>query len=151
MWYVVQTLKGRERRDTEGIKADVAVDGEDAFIFESERMFRIGGEWIKELKPLFPGYIFVSSKDIERFSQRLRRRNHNLRLLTVGGKITHITEAEEKYLRDIGGEDRIVRYSEGICIDDTVKITSGAFISISRFRRDCFVRGVTLSVKCSAP
>ena len=58
-WYVVQTLKGREYRVAEDIRNDIAGDAEPVFILENELEYKIKKEWIKDRKPLFPGYIFV--------------------------------------------------------------------------------------------
>ena len=126
-WYVVQTLKGRERSDAGHIQEDVISADEEAFVFENEREFRINKEWVKELEPLFPGYIFVITRDIEDFAARLRRSKHRLRILEVEGAAVPIREDEEAYLKRIGGEDHIARYSEGIRIGDRIEIESGAF------------------------
>ena len=58
-WYVVQTLKGREKRVADEIKEKVAGENETVFIFENEMQYKVKGEWKKDRKPFFPGYIFV--------------------------------------------------------------------------------------------
>ena len=127
MWYVIQTIKGKEQEHAANIKRNVIADEERVFLIESERPFRLKGKWLKELKPLFPGYIFLETGDIEDFAKRLRKRYRTLKILAVDGKMVPIRDEEEAYLKSIGGEEHIVRYSEGIRIGDRVEITSGSF------------------------
>ncbi len=125
MWYVVQTLKGQESKAAQEIKAIVLEENEEAFTLESERMFRIKGKWIKDSKPLFPGYLFVITDSPNAFDERLRAkcRRH---LLRVDDEITPIRSDEENYLSILGGKEHIVRFSEGYRRGDKVQIESGA-------------------------
>ena len=43
-WYVVQTLGGRERKDAEKVRIDIAGEDDEVFIIENEKEFRINGE-----------------------------------------------------------------------------------------------------------
>lgn len=127
MWYVIQTLKGQENKVAEEIRDRIAEEGETVFIFENEMEYKIKGKWIRDRKPFFPGYIFVEmdQENAEFFNRRLRKKNR--RLLDVDGKITPIYEAEEDYLKRLGGDEHVIHYSEGFRVDDMVVITSGAF------------------------
>ena len=127
MWYVIQTLKGQESKVATEIKDRVVEEGETVFIFENEMEYKIQGKWIKDKKPFFPGYIFVEmDKDrVENFDRRLYKKKR--KLLDVDGVITPIKPEEENYLRGLGGDEHIIRYSEGFRVDDMVVITSGAF------------------------
>lgn len=127
MWYVIQTLKGQENKAAKEIREDIAEDGETVFTFENEMEYKIQGKWIKDRKPFFPGYIFVEmdQESAEDFNIRLRRKKR--KLLEVDGKVTPINEDEEDYLKRLGGDEHIIRYSEGFRVDDLVVITSGAF------------------------
>lgn len=127
MWYVVQTLKGKERKIAEAIRFRVAKDKEEIILMESEKMFRIKGEWIKDRKPLFPGYLFIVTDEPEDFDLRLRKKLHPQKLLEFDEVITPIRPEEEEYLKILGGEEHIVRYSEGYRDGDRIEITSGAF------------------------
>ncbi len=48
-------------------------------------------------------------------------------MLEMDGVITPIRPNEEEYLQTLGGEEHIIRYSEGYRIGDRVEIVSGAF------------------------
>ncbi len=129
MWYVIQTLKGQENKTANEVISYVAESDENVFVFENELEYKDNGEWVKELKPFFTGYIFVEM-DItkaEDFDFRLRRTIHPLKLMGVDGNITPIEPEEEEYLTRLGGEDHIIRHSVGLRMGDMVQITSGSF------------------------
>ena len=126
-WYVVQTLKGREKRVADEIKEKVAGENETVFIFENEMQYKVKGEWKKDRKPFFPGYIFVEL-EIDKageFNWRLRKKK--LKLLETDGVVTPIKPEEQDYLMRLGGEEHVIRHSEGFRLDDMVEITSGSF------------------------
>ncbi|MBR1479147.1 MAG: antiterminator LoaP [Lachnospiraceae bacterium] len=129
MWYVIQTLKGRERKVAEAVRRDVACEGEKVFIIENEMQYKVKGEWIKDRKPLFAGYVFVELEfeRAEEFNNRLRTKLHTFRLLDIDGVITPIRPEEEEYLLRLGGEEHIIHHSAGFRVDDIVEITSGSF------------------------
>ena len=125
--YVIQTLKGKESKVAETVIRDVADKGENVFVFEYEKEYKIKGKWIKDRKPFFPGYIFVDvEKTIaEDFDRRLRKNKH--KLMEVDDVITAIRPEEQRYLMQLGGADHVVRHSEGFRVDDYIVITSGPF------------------------
>ena len=102
-------------------------DSESVFIFENEMEYKIKGKWIKDRKPFFPGYIFVEmdKESAEGFNLRLRKKKR--KLLDVDGKIKPIEDAEEEYLKRLGGDEHIHSLFGRIRVDDKVVITSGAF------------------------
>ncbi|WP_026503814.1 transcription termination/antitermination NusG family protein [Butyrivibrio sp. NC3005] len=128
MWYVIQALKGKESKVAETVVREVADKGENVFVFEYEKEYRIKGEWIKERKPFFPGYIFadVEKNIAEDFDRRLRKNKQ--KLMEVDGMITPIRPEEQEYLMKLGGEEHVIHHSEGFRVDDYVVITSGPFI-----------------------
>lgn len=127
MWYVIHTMKGREQKVADEVQREVIEEGETVFVFENEMEYRVRGQWIKDRKPFFPGYIFVDMEKsrAEGFNSRLHGKKR--KLLDVDGAITPIKEEEEAYLRGLGGDEHVIRYSAGFRVDDMVVITSGAF------------------------
>lgn len=95
MWYVIQTLKGQENKVADAVTRDVADNGENVFVLEYEKEHRIKGEWNKNRKPFFPGYVFAEMEKAkaEHFDRRLRKNRH--KLLKVDGVITHIRQEEQ--------------------------------------------------------
>lgn len=124
-WYVVQTLKGQEGKTIADIRRNALEDDEDIFIMENEKMFKHQGKWEPDRVNLFPGYIFVVTCRPEEFNQRLHRKHRTLKLMTVGETITAIRPEEEKLLKYLGGEDHVVRYSEGFRDGDRIVVETG--------------------------
>ncbi len=127
MWYVIQTIKGKEYEVLANILREVKREQDEPFILENERMYRIKGKWIADRKPLFPGYLFVDTGDPIWFDYLLRKRFRPIKLLRVDGEIASIKPEEEEYFKLLGGEEHVVRYSEGYRRKDRVEIISGAF------------------------
>ena len=75
MWYVVQVRTGDERKLADRLKLEVKADDEEIFVPLFERRKCIRGEWTKVTTPLFPGYIFFQTNDVEGFCLRLKRIN----------------------------------------------------------------------------
>ena len=129
MWYVIQTLKGKENKVADEVIRDVAESDEKVFVFENELEYRVNGKWRKDRKPFFPGYIFVEmdKAKVDGFDFRLRQTRRALKLMVVDGNITPIKPDEEDYLMNLWGKEHIIHHSEGFRIDDMVQITSGSF------------------------
>ena len=129
MWYVIQTIKGKEKKVAEEIQSNVAKENENVFVFENEMEYKVKGKWVKDTNPFFPGYIFVDmdAESVLDFDIRLRKEKSPLKLLCIGDIITPIKSEEEEYLIELGGSEHIVRKSKGFRVDDMVEITSGSF------------------------
>ena len=74
---------------------------------------------------LFPGYVFIETDRIEDFYIRLRRIYAMTKVLRIGEEMTPIQKEEEDYLRRLGGDDHVVKYSEGYIEGDNLVVTSG--------------------------
>ena len=126
-WYVVQTLKGREKKVLSEIREHVLeADNEHTFIMENEKLYKHQGKWHSERENLFPGYLFVVTEKPEEFDKRLRRTNRSLKVMRVDGVIKPIETYEEEFLMRLGGENHVVKYSEGFQIGDKIVIEKGS-------------------------
>lgn len=126
MWYVVQVRTGAEeniriqcqKRIPETILTR-------CFIPYYEEKKRIRGEWVTQKKVLFPGYVFMITEDLEELYLQLRDVTGLTRLLGTGDEIVPLTSEEEEFLRRMGGEEQVVRMSEGIIEGEKVHVTDG--------------------------
>ncbi|MFQ9153552.1 MAG: antiterminator LoaP [Blautia sp.] len=126
MWYVVQVCTGTEESiRTQCQKKLSQPVMKDCFIPYYEEKKRYKGEWHTRQRVLFPGYIFAVSDDIEALQEQLKTIIGLTRLLGTGGEITPLTDRERDFLLNLGGEDQIVRMSEGVIENETIRITSG--------------------------
>ena len=72
-----------------------------------------------------PGYVFIETDRIEDFHKRLNRIYAMTKVLRTGDEMTPIQKEEEEYLRKLGGDEHVVRYSEGYIEGDKLVVTSG--------------------------
>lgn len=126
MWYVIQVATGKESEIVMQCKSKVTVEGEEVFLMLGERKNRIHGEWTLIQYRLFPGYVFIDTSQIEDFFVRLKRIPAMTKVLRTGEEIVPIYPEEESYLKMIGGEEHIARYSEGYLEGEKLVVTGGA-------------------------
>ena len=125
MWYVIQVYTGRELEIARQCRERVAAEGEDVFVPLAERWTKVHGERTLITSRLFPGYVFIETDQIEDFYNRLNRIYTMTKVLRIGEEMTPIQPEEEAYLRQLGGEDHVVKYSEGYLEGEQLVVTSG--------------------------
>ena len=125
MWYVVQVRTGDELKLAERLKLEVKENGEEIFVPLFERRKSIKGEWTKVTTPLFPGYIFFQTNDVESFYLRLKKINAFTKILGTGYGYSSISPDEEKFLRILIGDDYIAQESVGVIEGDKIIIKYG--------------------------
>ena len=73
MWYVIQTLGGKEEETADMIRKMVSsYYMEECFVPKRERMKKFHGSWNKVEEVLFHGYVFVISQRPEELYQELK-------------------------------------------------------------------------------
>ena len=125
MWYVIQVYTGKELEIAQQCRDRVTDEGEDVFVPLAERWTKIRGERTLITSRLFPGYVFIETDKIEDFHKRLNRIYAMTKVLRTGDEMTPIQKEEEEYLRKLGGDEHVVRYSEGYIEGDKLVVTSG--------------------------
>ncbi len=126
MWYVIQVRTGMEetiRQQCERVIEKQIL--EHCFIPYCEQMKKYQGEWHKEKKILFPGYVFLVSGDQEQLYQGLKKVIGLTKLIGTGREVVPLAEDEVDFLLEFGKEEQIVAMSEGIIEDDRIVVTSG--------------------------
>ena len=130
MWYVVQVRTGDERKISERFQHEIKAEGEDVFVPMFERRKNVKGKWTKEIKPLFPGYIFFQTK-----------------ILMTGSEYTPISSEEELFLHQLIGDDYIAQESIGVIEGDKVIVMRGPLhglegniIKINRHKRMAIIK-----------
>lgn len=126
MWYAVMVRSGTEEEIRKQCRAVVPTEVlEDCFIPRYESMKRYRGEWHKEKKVLFPGYVFMVSEDVEQLFQKLKQVAGLTKLLGTGDEIVPLAEEEIRLLKDFGNEEQVVKLSKGIIAGAQVIIKEG--------------------------
>ena len=126
MWYVIQVRTDMEeetRKQCEKIIDKEILEKSFIPMYEQERKYQ--GKWHRELRVLFPGYVFLVSDEKEKLFFELKRIMGLTKLLGTGETIVPLTDEEVSFLLRLGGEEQTVEMSEGIIESDRVVITKG--------------------------
>lgn len=127
MWYVVQTMAGREFAVCRLIESLVESDVlEECFVpqYEVQKQFR--GEWRTCAATLFPGYLIVVTERIDELEARLRRVPAFTRVLGNDGGFVPLERDEVAWIDAFTEKGhRTVGVSEGIIDGDRIVVLRG--------------------------
>ncbi len=112
-WYVIQTYTGGEEKLVEMIRRIVPVQYYDkCFVVYSEQLRHRQQENQIHVLRLFPGYIFISSDDIEQLFRCLKKVPAMTKIMSTDDfAFTPLCDGEAEFLLDIMDADHIVRLS----------------------------------------
>lgn len=111
MWYVIQTTTGKEEELLFLMRNILdETSYQNSFLIKAEWMKHLGGTWLIQVKPLFPGYVFIETDNTEELFIQLKaipkfakllgngtvKREENDEFLPVA-----IGEEEEEFLKRI--------------------------------------------------
>lgn len=114
MWYVIQTITGKEQELVEAIEKVLGGNKKDGlyrrcFILERECTWRIGGRLRLHVEPLFPSYVFAETDHPELFFIALKKVLKHAKLLGDEESFWSVGEEEERFLCSMietaGGEE----------------------------------------------
>ena len=126
MWCVMRVRVGSEESVRLQCQKKLSSDLlKGCYVFYYQEKKHIQGEWVIRENILFPGYVFIETDKIEDFHKRLNRIYAMTKVLRTGDEMTPIQKEEEEYLRKLGGDEHVVRYSEGYIEGDKLVVTSG--------------------------
>ena len=95
---------------------------------QAEYLYKKDGVFEKRIRPLFPGYIFVSTDNVRDFYDSLKKIDGFKRILKSGEDFTPISSEEAGFIAGITDDDYNISLSAGFIIDSKIKITSGTLI-----------------------
>ena len=126
MWYVLQVRTGTEESIRLQCRSNIPEAVlERCFIPYYEEKKRIRGEWTIQKKVLFPGYVFVVTEDLNHLYDSLKTVIGLTELIGTGKEIVPLTEEEKDFLLGFGGEEQVVKMSEGIIQGTKIIVTQG--------------------------
>ncbi len=129
MWYVIQTITGKEQElvDVIGkvLEEKGKKEGYNCFIIKRECVWRMNGDYQVHIKPLFPSYIFVETDTPDQLFYVLKRIPKLTKLLGCDGSFWTVQKEEEELLRKLVGNDPeyIIRRSL-VKVDENGEIVS---------------------------
>lgn len=126
MWFVIQTLTGKEKELVEMIDKILVGDGYNkCFVIRKECVWRIEGTYHMHIEPLFSSYVFVDTKTPEYFFFQLKKIPRLTKLLGGDGTFWTVKKEEQELLEKLmeGNKDYIVRRSH-VQVDPSGEIVS---------------------------
>ena len=113
LWYVIQTFTGKEEKLVEMIRRVVPDElyGE-CFVAYFEQLWHSRQTNQVHILRLFPGYVFITTDDIERVYQSLKNVPAMSKIVASDAfAFSPLYEREAEFLRDIMDESHVVRLS----------------------------------------
>ena len=119
-WYVIQT---KPKKETEA-ESYLLTKGVEAFNPLMETFALRSGRMSKELKPLFPGYIF-GKFDLDENYPLVRWARGVKKVLGFGGYPTPISEEAVEIIKERADTQGVVRLKHHFEADDVIRIKGG--------------------------
>ena len=123
MWYVIWTSTGYEKKAEEAVKGFSCQKR--CFVPRRAIQMKRKGVWEKVEKPLFPGYFFVDTDDIEEMAIELRKVEGFNKILTVDKEFTPLYGKDAELVENLSTKAGLFDLSEGIIEGDKIIVTSG--------------------------
>ena len=123
--YVLQVTPGRERSMADRIKALADDLVQDCFVLDYQTLRKHQGIWHLETEAMFPGYVFISSKNVEALRERLKLSTEFVRLLGANRRIFDLEPREAAFIREFGGSDHMVGMSRGVIEEGRTIVEEG--------------------------
>lgn len=129
-WYILYVRTGQEQIVERLIKEILDTDMFMPFIPIEERIYKIRGKIKKELKPLFPSYVFIESdlsgEEFVILTRQIISSSSNIvGVLKYSDTEIALRESEKLMLQSLCNDNYCVESSSGIIEGDKIIITGG--------------------------
>lgn len=125
MWYVMQVMSTKEFSILNKIKQLTPKDDTEYFIPMYEQYRKIQKKATTVKKVLFPGYVFISTDDIDLVVENLKKVPDFTQILKCGDEIVPLKKCEERFLKNFINKDKTIEMSIGHIVGEDVIITEG--------------------------
>lgn len=126
MWYVIQTVSGKEQ-SCAGIcraRIDSSLYNK-IFVPMYIDKLHLKGKWHDVKKILFPGYFFIDTDDIEPVLEIIAGIELFTKILKNADKVAPIYDEEKRFLQSMMNEENVIYCSTGFIISEKICITEG--------------------------
>ena len=130
-WVVARVNIGKEDEIRESCSLMISKDIlEDIFVPKHVRLKKYRGEWRRETRPLYSGYVFMVTGDPQALEKALIKVPGRHELLKADNIILTVSDEEKAFINRIAGRDNIVDISVGYKEGDKIKIVSGPMLGL---------------------
>lgn len=133
MWCVLKCHPGKAEEIMSSCRRNIPNDVlRDIFVFTYDRMKRYQGSWHVERYQMFPDYIFMETGDAAALSEHLKPYREFVQVLEGTDMLWRIQPEEEKFLRELCGQDHHLAMSEGYIRDGITHVIRGPLVGMER-------------------
>mgnify|MGYP001630409421 CR=1 FL=1 len=126
IWYILYCPKNREQEIVNSCKQHMSDEAlEDAFILSYEQMRRYQGEWHIDIQNMFPGYVFLESKNEKKLTEELKEYKDIVRILGEDINPIPVNLEEEVFLQELCQKGHHLSLSRGYIQNGHTYITEG--------------------------
>lgn len=131
MWYVIQVITGDEKSTVDMCRVIVSDSTEhEFFIPEVDRKKRLRGKWRNIRKPMFPGYVFISTESIDDLCEKLKNVPKLTKVLGTDNMVTPISQSEENLIKRLTNKHHVSEMSVGCIEGDELIISEGPMMGM---------------------
>ena len=125
-WYVIQVMTGTEERIAASIRQLLSSDFyELCFVPLQEMPFKKDGKYVTITRPLFPGYLFLITDNIDQVNTELWKLAGFTRILGTSGSFVPLSREEVEAFRGLADHNYNVSLSKGYILGDQITVTEG--------------------------
>lgn len=135
-WYVLFAKTGNEEKVQKKLDRQLKTEEFSPFVPMLETLFKRAGKVKKEIKPMFPGYVFIETEaDYQDFCGDIKRLTYisddMYRVLKYGDSFEYaLRENEKRELLKLCNDDFCIEASTGVIVGDRVYINEGGLIGM---------------------
>ena len=130
-WVVAKVTTGKEDEVCETCGDMLSKDVlKDVFVPKYVRLKKYRGEWRRETRPLYSGYVFMVTDDPGALDKALTKVPGYHRLLKAADVILTVNDEEKAFINRIAGRDNVVEISTGYKEGDKITVVSGPMMGL---------------------
>lgn len=128
-WYLVH-VPGREQATCDKLKRIIPRTLlEDAFVLRRERIRKRHGEWITDTIPMYEGYIFVVTRDVNALDKELKKLSFPAQICKGDSRFyAPLAEEAQAWYEQVMDASHTIRKSTAVIIDGVLHIQDGPLV-----------------------
>lgn len=131
MWYAIQIMTGQENQTIALCRALIEKSFlQGIFYPKTEMMKRYEGAWHKEIKPMFPGYIFAVTDQPDDLYREFLKVPKLTKLLGTERTPVALSDKEEMLLRKVTNQEHVAEMSVGVIEGERLIVKEGPLVGI---------------------
>lgn len=126
-WYLVHVPEGMEQSTADKVKKLIPPALlEDAFVISKERWVKRDGSWSKQVKPLYPEYFLVATRDVAALDKALSKLSFHVRVAGSEARAYQpMAKEAQAWLQASMDENHVLRSSTAEVVGGELHVLEG--------------------------